>query len=174
VYVTPEFVFLHVPKTGGSYVRTHVPELVYERQHGRACEIPERFKHLPRYAFVRNPWDWYVSWWLYKRFVGEPVEDSLEEVLTQRIWEARRYREHGFYGFQFAWVVGQEPVKILRFENFHAEVTGLFRAHGYRDPPEEPVNASGRGPYRDYYDDFTRELVGSLERDIIDRFGYRF
>ena len=37
-----------------------------------------------------------------------------------------------------------------------------------------PVNASDHGPYRDYYDDELRDLVGKACRPLIERFGYRF
>jgi hypothetical protein len=37
----------------------HLP---LEGNHLRFRDMPEHFRGLPAIAFVRNPWDWYVSW----------------------------------------------------------------------------------------------------------------
>lgn len=82
LFSTNKFTWLHVPKTGGTWlhkilvdnaprswqvsagppahVRLHeVPE-VLEHQH----RLPERIR-LPILATVRNPWDWYVSFYFF-------------------------------------------------------------------------------------------------------------
>ena len=70
--ITKHFVFLHMPKTGGSFVRQvcrrelpsdwllHNPESGFHVGHDA---IPEEHRRLPVLCFVRNPWDWYVSWY---------------------------------------------------------------------------------------------------------------
>ena len=71
--ITREFVFIHLPKTGGDFIRaiceTHFPTdfLVGHdlRKHGSIGDLPEAYRHLPVFALVRNPWDWYVSWYHY-------------------------------------------------------------------------------------------------------------
>ena len=66
--ITPWFSFLHVPKTGGSFVRRvlsdHLGDAVEATYHHEPWEqLPDR--QLPVLCFVRNPWDWYVSWYHY-------------------------------------------------------------------------------------------------------------
>ena len=67
--ITKQFVFLHVPKTGGSFVQKLCQErlppgsVIKQVPHGSHDVIPSEFAHLPRLCFVRNPWDWYVSWY---------------------------------------------------------------------------------------------------------------
>ena len=81
--LTDDFVFIHVPKTGGSFVsklfigtgpsaaasRHRTPAYLPERwqatcpgEHKRCAEIPATHLHLPHIAVRRNPWAWYVSW----------------------------------------------------------------------------------------------------------------
>jgi len=67
VLVTKGFVFVHIPKTGGSFIQTvigeHLPVLdLSSYTHTPYAELPERWRHLPAFCVVRNPWDWYVSW----------------------------------------------------------------------------------------------------------------
>ncbi len=65
--VTPNFVFIHIPKTAGRFCRQriveNVPVLYRGGLHGPIQRLPDAFKQLPIIAFVRNPWDWYVSWY---------------------------------------------------------------------------------------------------------------
>lgn len=81
--LTDDFVFIHVPKAGGSFVAKlfigatpnnpaamhRAPSYLPERWHAtcpgahKTCSaIPDTHKHLPHIAVRRNPWAWYVSW----------------------------------------------------------------------------------------------------------------
>lgn len=62
------FIFLHVPKTGGMFLRDVLkrelaPGTVLEGPitHATRGDIPEALQARPILAYVRNPWDWYVS-----------------------------------------------------------------------------------------------------------------
>lgn len=68
---TDKFVFLHLERTGGNFfsefLRLFIPgeELGY---HAPRIRLPEHYGHLPVIGFIRNPWDWYVSFYYHKRF----------------------------------------------------------------------------------------------------------
>jgi hypothetical protein len=79
--VTERFVFLHVPKTGGSFVQDvllrHLPavdlgEALRRRHpdqrltHAPHGDLADRWRQLPAAWVVRNPWDWYVSFFSYQ------------------------------------------------------------------------------------------------------------
>lgn len=71
--LTRHFVFVHIPKTGGSFVRAviqrHAPvawQVETSDLHPSVRDIPASHRHLPRFAVVRNPFSWYVSWFHYK------------------------------------------------------------------------------------------------------------
>jgi len=68
---TPEFVFVHLHKTGGQFVNRlllqHYPGAHTVGYHQPRSEAPESLRALPAFAFTRNPWDWYVSWYAFNR-----------------------------------------------------------------------------------------------------------
>jgi hypothetical protein len=66
--VTDDFVFLHVPKTGGTFIQTvlraHLPVVDHGLDlHASHANLAEPWRDLPGFYVVRNPWDWYVSWY---------------------------------------------------------------------------------------------------------------
>jgi hypothetical protein len=71
--ITSDFLFIHVPRTGGRFLRRLCEEyLPPERMirnalspHTEYHVVADDFADLPMIAFVRNPWDWYVSWYHY-------------------------------------------------------------------------------------------------------------
>jgi hypothetical protein len=70
--ITKYFVFVHAKKTGGRFIRNlcmnHMPPdwiVAQLKDHAGAREIPPEYRDLPVLGFVRNPWDWYVSWYHY-------------------------------------------------------------------------------------------------------------
>ena len=80
----PRSCFLHVPKTGGSWVRKAIKstvtgwrELIPDgNMHLPLAEIPER--GLFRFAFVRHPVEVYRSLWQYKMTVGWDPDNVLD------------------------------------------------------------------------------------------------
>lgn len=66
--VTKFCVFIHIPKTAGHFCKDIIerytgPVQYMGEWHGPLSRLPEEFAHLPVVSFVRNPWDWYVSWY---------------------------------------------------------------------------------------------------------------
>jgi hypothetical protein len=65
------FVLLHVPRTGGTFLRRTLPQHLpfaagpQPGGHAPVAALPAQFGDLPILAVVRNPWDWYVSWYCY-------------------------------------------------------------------------------------------------------------
>ena len=85
--ITKHFVFIHFPKTGGVFFRRlchdHLPSdwIVrdLERTHAGYDLIPEEYAHLPAITFIRNPWDWYVSWYHWEtQYLGSPDRQAPE------------------------------------------------------------------------------------------------
>lgn len=82
--VTPRFVFLHLHKSGGTFVNTalvrFVPGARQIGYHLPRCMIPARFASLPLLGLVRSPWSYYVSWYSFQR--SRPRPNALFQTLS--------------------------------------------------------------------------------------------
>lgn len=82
--VTDRLVFLHLHKSGGSFVneclRRHVPGARQLGYHLPAGLIPEGSRRLPVIGLVRNPWSYYVSWFSFQQ--QRPQPNALFRVLS--------------------------------------------------------------------------------------------
>jgi hypothetical protein len=91
--LTPDFVFVHFPKTGGTFVTQALSRLYggregaflnTDQQHNTCSDIPDEHRHKPIVAAIRNPFEWYVSqyhfrWWAKRAdlFGGHDLIQSL-------------------------------------------------------------------------------------------------
>jgi hypothetical protein len=73
--ISKYFTFIHLPKTGGEFIKTICEKALpndwfIENEIGKhkgIKSIPSNYQHLPKFALIRNPWDWYVSWYHYRK-----------------------------------------------------------------------------------------------------------
>lgn len=73
---TSRFVFLHLHKSGGTFVNQFLlrflPDARLIGYHlPRAC-LPAQSVGLPLFGLVRNPWDYYVSWYSFQTMRDDP------------------------------------------------------------------------------------------------------
>ncbi len=68
---TEDFIFIHAPKTGGTFVTKVLNELYSDNlkeiahKHAYAKEIPKEYRDLERLLVLREPLKWYESHYLY-------------------------------------------------------------------------------------------------------------
>jgi hypothetical protein len=207
VLITPHFVFVHLPKTGGTFIericREHL-KIEHETPniHEPVGAIPPEYSELPVFTLIRNPWDWYVSWWHHARqfepFWGwEEVRDlpfpdavrlacgigltsSAHWATTMRKFDCDYYSMLWQRTFRAQQRRGLE-VEVGRQENLRGDFLSFLDRH--RVPGDalrravlhaEPVNPSQHDGYRDYYDDALRNLVSEKARRIVRTYGYEF
>jgi hypothetical protein len=81
---SPRFVFLHLHKSGGTYVNEcllrFVPQARQVGYHLPRSAIPPEFAALPVLGVVRNPWSYYVSWYAFQ--AARPQPNALFRVLS--------------------------------------------------------------------------------------------
>ena len=81
---TERFVFLHLHKSGGSFVNAfllrHVPGARQLGYHLPRHLIPAELAHLPVLGLVRNPWSYYVSWYAFQSARQQP--NTLYRILS--------------------------------------------------------------------------------------------
>ena len=179
------FAFVHINKTGGSSIERalqlpidHRTALEWRRDLGDR-EWNRRFT----FSVVRNPWDRAVSHYHYRVQTNQtglgdaPIgfDEWARRVFGER--DSRYLDQPKMFMPQTDWLTDEDAEmlvdRVCRFENLADDVARVGDEIGR--PLRLPhVKASDRGPYRTYYDDETRELVGAWFRDDIDRFGYAF
>jgi hypothetical protein len=91
--VTDKFVFVHLPRTGGTFVSEVINKFfpsAHEIGHHMPRELLAReYSHLPVLGAVRNPWEFYVSLYHYVR-----PKDAANKFVS---WMSEN-RRHGFIG----------------------------------------------------------------------------
>jgi hypothetical protein len=82
--VTPRFVFLHLHKSGGTFVNEcllkFIPDALHVGYHLPRSMIPPEYAMLPVLGFVRNPWSYYVSWFHFQS--SRPSPNFLFRILS--------------------------------------------------------------------------------------------
>lgn len=198
--LTKDFVFIHFPKTGGKFVVTvlleNAPkewEVKHIDQHPNIRDIPETHRHLPVFGFVRNPWDWYVSWYEYlkrdktneffNKVSNNGAKNFKDTILTA--FDADFIKKENIGGctwyFEFSLGKDYERVRIGKFERLREDLLKILS--GIVEVPDQlasailshpPVNTGKRGKYQDYYDQELRDIVATKDERLIKRFDYRF
>ena len=74
--VTDRFVFLHLHKSGGTFVNHWLirffPEAKVLGYHLPRSQTPAEYSGLPVVGLVRNPWSYYVSWYAFQSKMARP------------------------------------------------------------------------------------------------------
>jgi hypothetical protein len=82
--LTPRFVFLHLHKSGGTFVNEcllrFLPEATQVGYHLPRAMIPPEYAALPILGLVRNPWSYYVSWFAFQSGRSQP--NALFRILS--------------------------------------------------------------------------------------------
>ncbi len=202
--VHDRFVFLQVRKTGCMFVadalRRELPEDSWKfiAQHADWGNIPPDAADRPVLAYIRNPWDWYVSWYHFNLEFNEGRGEPFFRVMSEggtldfaaTVRKSCTYFTEcmgvDIYTFMFKTLVGgglnSELLTVGRFENLVDDLERFLGRAGVtleddaiaRIRAADPYNASRHSPYREYYDDALRTLVATSSTDLIERFGYEF
>lgn len=82
--ITPRFVFLHLHKSGGTFVNAglmrHIEGARQLGYHLPRSTLPAPFSSLPALGLVRNPWSYYVSWYAFQR--SRPQPNALFKIVS--------------------------------------------------------------------------------------------
>jgi sulfotransferase famil protein len=202
---THKFIFVAVPKTGTHAVRRALrehlgpedmeqvalfvkkqlpmPELA-RLQHGhlslqqvRPYLTPEQFGSYFKFAFVRNPFDRFVSYCAFMTRTGDAFQRDPKSVMRHILFTVRPY-QHILFQPQHSLVVGADGQLLAdyvgRVEQMQESYDEACERIGIPTQPLESVNASQRGHYRDYYDQQLIDGVAKLYARDLELFGYEF
>jgi len=199
------FIFAAIPKTGTHSVRRALreqlgpddveqvglfvdkrfpwPELAQLR-HGhlglaqvRPFLGDEVFARYFKFAFVRNPFDRFVS---YCAFVTRETDEFQRDPrgVMRRILFDLRPLQHILFQPQHSFLVDGNGSLLTdaigRVEQMQDSYDAICARIGIPSQPLEQVNSSRRGSYRDYYDQALVDGVAQLYQRDLDLFGYAF
>jgi hypothetical protein len=199
-----KFIFAAIPKTGTHSVRQAlrehmgpqdleqvglfvqkrfpIPELA-QLQHGhlslqqiRPYMRPEEWQSFFKFAFVRNPFDRFIS---YCSFITREQGDfDRDPQRVMRHFIANPPTAHILFQPQHLFVTDERGElladQVGRVEEMQQSYDEIATRIGIPTAQLERVNSSKRRDYREYYDDSLRDGVAKLySRDLL-LFGYEF
>ena len=165
-----KFIFIHVPKTGGSAIRAVFPgEPPGNRSiHRRLTTLRGLHADYFSWGFVRNPWDRMCS--LYHYFAGKSGNEDIKQWGFKKVLLENRF-ESG--SNDCCWyLTGVQDV--CRFEKFQIEIDRICDQIGIARRIVPKKNASAHEDYRTYYDNEMIDFVSERHKASIERFGYTF
>jgi hypothetical protein len=190
VLILPKSCFLHVPKTGGSWVRKAIKaagiacedfSLGNNHHPGLAdCPTPDKFK----FAFVRHPLSLYRSYWQYKMTYGWDAENLIDNTCRSNDFHTFvatvLEKLPGIYSRSLHEFVGppQQPIDFIgKYENLVEDlITALHRAGEQFNPAAirnlPPYNVSNKQAFPASFTPALEAAVLVAEAEAIQRFGY--
>ena len=198
------FIFVAIPKTGTHAVRQALrkhmgpedieqvglfvqkkfpmPELA-RLQHGhlslqqvRPFLSPGDFESYFKFAFVRNPFDRFVSYCAFMTRDDRMFEQ--DPHLVMRHFIANPPWGHILFQPQHKQLVDEEGQLLTdligRFETMQQSYDAIAERIGIPTAPLERVNASSHADYRTYFNQEIREGVAKLYARDLELFGYQF
>ena len=199
------FVFAAVPKTGTHSVRQALrehlsaedleqvglfvnkrlpfPELA-AMQHGhlslrqvRPHLGEERFASYLKFAFVRNPFDRFVSYCAFRTRTGGAFQRAPHAVMEHFLF-VEPPDGHILFEPQHQLLVDDDGNLLTdmvgRFEDMQASYEAICARIGIPPRQLDRVNASSRGDYRQYYTPALVDAVAMRYRRDLELFGYEF
>jgi len=180
------FVFAHVPKTGGISMRAALGpfadgqsavrrDTTHETLPSLIAREPRLAGHF-KFAFVRNPWDRLVSFYVYARENLRPTYPQMQGVdfdgmLRLLDCDTPWMRDLFVMRRQCDYVAGADF--IGRFEEMDSDFARVCTQLNIRTALPKK-NSSRRGAYTGYYNAWGRDFVARRYAQDIQKFGYSF
>jgi hypothetical protein len=168
----------------GLFVRRElpIPELA-KLQHGhlsleriRPYLSPEDWESFFKFAFVRNPFDRFISYCAFMTRAQGQFEREPKRVM--RYYIANPQWQHVLFEPQHSFVTGPDGELLTdyvgRVEEMQKSYNEIAERIGIATSTLEKVNPSSRRDYREYYDDDLIDGVAKLYARDLELFDYQF
>lgn len=195
-----DFIFIHLQKCAGTTVREFLFKAFsncrrYSSEHSGVRDIPRGHRGKLVVGTVRNPWDWYLSWWSgrrkapggnfknlfkcdFKEFLRRcffTEERTLHDIEFHRV----RQQDIGPYTYRFnkcyKWTEFKPNLHIIKTENLREgliDKLSLSKKQIEIFDSMERLNSSKHGGYMDYYDKEMAGWVEEKDQKILRRHNY--
>ncbi|MDV6330931.1 sulfotransferase family 2 domain-containing protein [Asticcacaulis sp. 201] len=131
-----------------------------------------------KFAFVRNPFDRFVSYCAFMLRDSDTFQQRPREVMRHFLFEAPP-EQHILFQPQASLLASVDGKTLLtdtvgRVEDMQASYDAICARIGIPSRPLDRVNGSRHGDYRDYYDQSLIDGVRARYAQDLDVFGYSF
>ena len=130
-----------------------------------------------KFAFVRNPFDRFISYCAFMTRADGAFLRNPKQVMHY-ILRDERPRQHVLFQPQHGFITDTDGSLLAdhvgRVEDMQASYDAICERLELPGATLEQVNTSRRGSYRDYYDDALIDGVAQLYRRDLELFGYGF
>jgi hypothetical protein len=137
----------------------------------------EAFGRYFKFAFVRNPWDRFISYCAFMTREDSEFDERPKDVMRHFLFKERP-ADHLLFFPQHVFLTDQQgrllADEVGRVEEMQASYDAICRRIGIPTAQLDKVNSTRRKDYREYYDRELIEGVADLYRRDIELFGYSF
>lgn len=177
------FIFIDIPKTGGSSINKalipyanslsrHKPIINY------IAESRDNIDKYFKFAFVRNPWGWAVSWYFYRKSQYNENNISFKKWLMSENSSAYNNIGIGLAFSQSFFVLDHNnniAVDFIgKFENIQNDFNNICSRLKLPICHLTTSNQTKHKPYWEYYDDESKDFINTKFKNDIDLFAYKF
>jgi hypothetical protein len=136
----------------------------------------EKYNRYFKFAFVRNPWDFYISLYLYIRQSKKHPHHKIISKLSFGDFLEIQLKNNEFSQKKMIYDKNGNLLVdyIGRFENINDDFAKICNILGIENNLIH-INKTKRSyNYRDYYDDYLRKKVAEIAKEDIETFNYEF
>lgn len=183
-----QFIFIAIPKTGTTSIlkgpfcglRECSEEDFFVKKHNPLADYSSFIDSYFKFAFVRNPWDWVLSWFLYRKKVTNQYNTSGIDFYSWLIDPNTLDPSNPHVGphiDQHKYLLSSGKINIDFLGKFEVLQEDFNTVCDQIDVPHKQLprlNKTDHKHYIEYYDDRTRKIITDRYAKDIEYFGYEF
>jgi hypothetical protein len=189
-----KFIYIAIPKTGTTSIQAFLKNIISDNsiivysnkpnniglcKHSDAKTISSVIKNYSDYhsiAVIRNPYDWYVSWFTYRQ--RDKSKFSSKNMSFKEYLNEQPMKEI------LSWICDENDNiivdSIIKYEdNFEEKIMNIISKKTSKNiiSKIDKKNISKKRENKDYkiyYDNETKKIVENLQSKTLQKFGYEF
>lgn len=181
--IDDKVIYVHIPRTGGMFTRKTIyntENLKYKsiaNSHDPLSILDFDFSKYYTFGFVRNPWEWHLSYYIKLNLGGKTKVEFNRYIKSM----SRHVSLQCMYNKQYCIDGELVLTEIFDTKNLEKTLHMLYDKFEWKKPqrlfdmaPVGTVIQRGKVKCEDFYTEETKEIVYNLNRDIIEKYDYKF